>query len=81
MKSPLCHFIIKLEPGNYTVMPVILEKMRSSFVYLFGRGDGQNIIEKLLRHTSIYGDERDVLSIGCIGVIRGTQIKADRDIC
>lgn len=34
-----------LEPGNYTVMPVIIQGKAFPYVYLFERGDGKTVFE------------------------------------
>jgi hypothetical protein len=60
MKSSVCNFIFKLQPGNYTIIPFIIS-VATSFVYLLERGDGKQVIESFYSILPTFDADRDTL--------------------
>ena len=40
LNNQVCTFILNFNPGNYKVMPVILDTSKDGWAYLFERSDG-----------------------------------------
>jgi hypothetical protein len=60
MKSTVCNFIFKLQPGNYTIIPFIYPTP-TSFVYLLERGDGKQVIDSFYSILPTFDADTDML--------------------